>query len=390
MFPQVPPWLKEGESLSLLKTESTSKQRRNNKAYRGFSFRVMRFPVVFEGLGILSSALTSLIQDFNVTKVQIIIKDRHTEEVVNTVIFNKTDLNQKQTGFIFKHFNEKNLPTVDFDGVLHLKLNEDVDFKFPSKHCNTVYDKILGKHGLIHINGLLDSDDTVLPFSKYSCSLVTIKYRVLDVPSLRRHHGARSTQNNVENQRTDELKRLVDREEEDFNDIISLPVLDTTINNSLKMKLFTQHLVNNLNFDHLLLTDDSSFIFTHNILNKLSKLSSSSKLWWSDFQVLKKTGEFVEDKYTSLTYPPVPRSSSMILSRHHVAFIAQNHDFLKQFGSLQTSLGIWLSSLDTKRHQDEDWNMKNCINMTLTESFLACSNMTPDNMKNLWKRIKKQ
>ena len=350
----------------------------------------MRFPVVFEGLGILSSALSSLFNNFNVSGLTLELKDRHSHDVVNTVTFNETDATEKKhSGFHFKHFKEKNLPTVDFDGVLSLRLDAKLNFKHSSKLCNSVYDQTLGKHGLVHINGLVDDKhDTILPFSKYSCPFVSLKYRILDIPSLRRHFGAKATQNSVENQRTNEFKRLLASEEEDFNDIVTLPVLDSTFNNTLKLKLFSNHIVENLNFDYLILTDDSSFLFPKNILSKLTK-TSSYKLWWSDFDVFRKTGDSVEDKYTSLTYPPLPRSPSMVLSKHLVSFIAHNKDYLKQFGSLATSLGIWLSGVETKRHQDDHWNLKNCENLTISDSFLACSNMNPDTMKKLWKKTRK-
>ena len=390
---EVPNWLKEGESLSLIHTEH-SQSKRNNKPYDGFSFRVMRFPIIFEGLGILTSALSSLFEDLNITRLIIDLRDRYTNEVVNSVSFNKTDLSSNKTGFTFKQFKSKNLPTVDFDGVLSIRLGSGRNFQFPSKLCNAVYDQTFGKHGLVYINGLVDRKvDTILPFSKYSCPLVNLKYKILDVFSLKRHFGAKTTQNSVESQITNEFRKLLSREEEDFNDIIYHPVLDSKYNNSQKLKLYSSYVVDNIDFDHLVLTDDSSFLFTNNIIPKLEKMSSS-RLWWSDFEVFKKTGEFVEnqiDKFTSLTYPPLPKTASMVLSRHHVQYLAQNLNYLKQFGSLQTSLGVWLSAIETKRHQDDYWNVKNCLNRTQqVDDILACSELNPTQMRNLWTKIKKR
>ena len=119
---KVPNWLKDGESLSLLETEKTG-SKRNNKLYEGFSFRVMRFPIVFEGLGILTSALSAF---QNLANLTVEVRDRVTEEVVNSVTFNTTDLaagpsKLTASGFTFKLLNEKNLPTVEFDGVLSLR-----------------------------------------------------------------------------------------------------------------------------------------------------------------------------------------------------------------------------------------------------------------------------
>ena len=391
---QVPHWMKEGESLSLLETEK-SKSKRNNKPYHGFSFRVMRFPIIMEGIGILTSALSSIYQDFNVSRLIIDVKDRYSEEIVNSVSFNKSDLRKpKLNGFTFKPFNNKNLPTVDFDGVLSLRMENDLSFKFPSKLCNAVYDYTLGTHGLVHINGLVDTNfDTILPFSKYSCPLVSLKYRILDVISLKRHIGAKATQNSVEGQRTSEFKRLLYREEEDHNDLIFLPVLDSKFNDSQKVKLYSKYVTENLSFDYLLLTEDSSFVFINNILPKLEK-NTASKLWWSDFDVFKKTGDYVEnyvDKYTSLTYPPLPKSSTMLLSHHQVEYIARNHLYLKQFGTLQVSIGVWMSSIETKRLQDDFWNVKNCHkNVTFGSSYLACSGLDPNALRSLWDELRRK
>ena len=390
---EVPTWLKEGESLSLIDTEK-SQSKRNNKPYDGFSFRVMRFPIIFEGLGILTSALSSLLQDLNITRLTIDVRDRYTDEVVNSVTFNETDLIKKEMGFTFKDFRSKNLPIVDFDGVLSIRMDSGKNHRFSPNQCNAFYDQTLGRHGLVHINGLVDRKvQTILPFSKYSCSLVNLKYKILDVFSLKRHFRAKSTQNSVESQITNEFRKLLAREEEDFNDIIYHPVLDSKFNNSQKLKFYSRYIVDSVDFDHLILTDDSSFLFTNNIISKLEKMASS-KLWWTDFEVFKRTGEFVEnqvDKFTSLTYPPLAKAASMVLSRHHVQYLAQNLNYLKQFGSLQSSLGVWLSTIETKRHQDNFWNVKNCVNRTLTEDgILACSDLDPSQMRTLWTKLRKR
>ena len=258
------------------------------------------------------------------------------------------------------------------------------------KKCSAVYDHSLGSHGLVHVTGLLDTD-TILPFSKYSCPLVSLRYRVLDLHSLRRHTGARKTQNFVESQKTKEFRRLLDREEEDHGDLMFVPVLDSRFNNTQKLKLYSKHLVESVDFDHLLLTDDTTFLFPHNILSKLRTMSSS-KLWWSDFEVFKKT-EYEQEssagRYTSATYPPLPRSPAMILSQSLVKFLAHNLGYLKLFGSLRVSLGVWLSGVETRRHQDEMWSAANCgTGAQLRDTVLACTNVSPAQMRTVWEKLK--
>ena len=50
----------------------------------------------------------------------------------------------------------------------------------------------------------------------------------------------------------------------------------------------------------------------------------------------------------------------MTLSRALLQYIAHNIHYLKDFGSLQTSLGVWLSSIDNKRNQDDSGTLKKC------------------------------
>lgn len=190
----------------------------------------------------------------------------------------------------------------------------------------------------------------------------------------------------MESKKYKEFRKLLDREEEDNSDLLFLPVLDSKFNNSLKLLYYSKFLSENFNFDHLLVTDDTSFLFIKNILSKLES-KSSSLLWWSAFDVFSRT-EDTADKYTSLTYPPLPQSQTMLMSHHIVDYLGINHYFLKQFSSLQTSIGIWLSGIETKRHQDNFWNLKNCQNISIEETFLACSNMKPEDMKALWNKLK--
>ena len=392
---KVPQWIKDGEVLSLLEADK-SQAAKNHKPYEGFSFRVMRFPIVFESLGILTSVLGSLLKQSNSTNVKIQLKDRYTDEIINQVSFNKTDIQGDTGGFAFKKLDVKNIPIVDFDGILSLKIEENMNYKMSSKLCTAVYDYKLGQHGLIHINGLVDGKvSTILPFSKYSCPLVSLKYKILDVMSLKRHYGAKQTQNSVEQKKVEELKRLLDREEEDFNDLVFLPVLDSKFNNSQKLKLYSKHLVENFDFNHLVLTEDSSFLFFNNIQSKLNKIASA-RLWWSDFDIFRKTNENVEnfnDKYTSLTYPPITKTSLMTISHALLQYIAHNINYLKDFGSLQTSLGIWLSSIETRRYQDEFWTLDNCEQLTNLgddESQLACVGLETKEMKKVWNKLRKR
>ena len=163
----------------------------------------------------------------------------------------------------------------------------------------------------------------------------------------------------------------------------------------LKLRHYSKFLLENYDFNHLVLADDSSFLFMNNIQAKLTKITSP-KLWWSDFDIFRKTSDYVEnfnDKYTSLTYPPTTKTSLMTLSRTLVLYIAHNINYLKDFGSLQTSLGVWLSSVDNKRHQDDSWTMKTCEdlnNLGDNESHLACINLEAKDMKKVWNKLRKR
>ena len=87
---------------------------------------------------------------------------------------------------------------------------------------------------------------TILPFSKYSCSLVNLKYKILDVFSLKRHFGAKSTQNSVEGQITNEFRKLLAREEEDpavtkFREYIRIETVQPNPDNAGAMKFLASY-----------------------------------------------------------------------------------------------------------------------------------------------------
>ena len=112
-------------------------------------------------------------------------------------------------------------------------------------------------------------------------------------------------------------------------------------------------------------------------------------------KILKKTSEYVEnvyDKYTSVTYPPLTKTATMTLARSLVEYLAHNYNYLRNFSALETSLGVWLSSIETKRHQDSFWNLQNCPNITnlgRDASHLGCSSLEPQQMLKIWKKQNK-
>ena len=115
----------------------------------------MRFPVVFQSFGVLNSVLTAAFRHSNTSKVSVEMRDRVTGDLLEKVTFNRSEVTRISAGFRFKELDEKRLPTVDFDGTLSLTVEGRGELNIPSKLCNSIYNHNLGKHGLIHVNGLI-------------------------------------------------------------------------------------------------------------------------------------------------------------------------------------------------------------------------------------------
>ena len=64
----------------------------------------------------------------------------------------------------------------------------------------------------------------MLPFSKYSCPLVSLQWSILDPDGLKRLHRSKKQQIEMEQMKNRDLIRKASLEEEEHNDIVFLNV----------------------------------------------------------------------------------------------------------------------------------------------------------------------
>jgi len=133
------------------------------------------------------------------------------------------------------------------------------------------------------------------------------------------------------------------REEESFNDVIRLPILDHYWGLSEKL---TQTLVwsyQSVNFDYFIGTDDDPYVQLDKIVLEILK-STPDRLYWGNLHkgVSSLDGKYI---YHHGDYPPYMNGVLYGLSRDLVGFVAHNADGLKQLLLDDAALGYWLSPM---------------------------------------------
>ena len=181
-----------------------------------------------------------------------------------------------------------------------------------------------------------------------------------------------------------DLRKRANLEEEEYGDMIFLPVVDSNETDSDNFKHSSSHTLEHLDFNNLLLVNDETYVFFENVIAHLN-LHESSNLWWSDFNSISGS------QYQSISVPPliIPKNLAMILSRDLVKYVAHNANYLRSFSSLLTSLGIWFSSLDKKLVNDHQWSKKlpnNPKDFRVDDAALAFQGVSPKAMRQIWKQ----
>ena len=154
-----------------------------------------------------------------------------------------------------------------------------------------------------------------------------------------------------------------------------------------------------LEFDFLLVTEDTSFIALDQLLPKLRFPSSSGDIAsfrskFAYFEHVKYFGNgIVESNYVSQTYPPLPSISGSILSRDLVQYLAAlaNSQSLKSFAaSLSASLTIWLAPATPNYVDDAFWSSSNvsCSSAVIAAGPFygqKCHDQCLEQLSRMWK-----
>jgi len=382
---KVPAWIDDTVPF-LLPEDDRSSSKGQGASYQGFTFTVRSFPILVEALGLHIPLLKNLATKSNSSEITVELTDSVSKQLIYHVSFNQSDLKttKREAGYLYKDLKNRHLPLENFEGHLSLRFSSP-DMPRVPRRCSVTYGEDFGVMGLIETTGLLQSHNSAtLPFSKYACPLVSLQYSVLDPDTLKRLHRSKNQQIEMERLANKDLRKRANLEEEEYGDMIFLPVVDSNETDSDNFKHSSSHTLEHLDFNNLLLVNDETYVFFENVIAQLN-LHESSNLWWSDFNSISGS------QYQSISVPPliIPKNLAMILSRDLVKYVAHNANYLRSFSSLLTSLGIWFSSLDRKLVNDHQWSKKlpnNPKDFRVDDAALAFQGVSPKAMRQIWKQ----
>ena len=378
----MPGWIDDSVAF-LLPEEDRSGQRVQGSPYPGFTFTVLHFPIMVEALGLSLPLLKSLISQANSSKIVVELTDSVSRQIVYQAAFNISDLRgtRKSEGYLYKDVKNRATPMDNFHGVLALRFSSPGAVPSPPLSCAVQYGQDFGSVGLVQMTGLLESPTSPsLPFSKQACPLVSLQYTVLDPESLKRLYRSKKQQIEMEKMKNKDLRRRANLEEEERGDLLFLPVIDSNESDCEKLQLLSKHVIENLEFDFLLLVEDDTFVNLDNVVQMLNR-QTSHNLWWTDFTSIP------WPKASQLPSLLVPKGPAMVLSRSLVEYISHNGPYLKTFPSLLSSLAIWFAGLDIQTLSNKHWSQRIPVNVTDIQgdrSKLAFQGVSPKLMRRVW------
>ncbi|KAM9329682.1 UDP-GalNAc:beta-1,3-N-acetylgalactosaminyltransferase 2 [Gastrophryne carolinensis] len=169
-------------------------------------------------------------------------------------------------------------------------------------------------------------------------------------------------------------------------DMVFVDVVDTYRNVPRKLLLFYRWLVDSIDFDFLLKTDDDCFVDLDRVLGALEAgRLRGPDAWWGNFRLnwgVDRTGKWQELEYVSPAYPPFTCGSGYVVSRDVAHWLAANAQRLKTYQGEDVSMGIWMSAIGPRRYQDDGWLCeKEC-----RAGMLSSPQHSPQELAELWQR----
>ena len=381
---QVPGWLDDTNKFMLPMEDRTVQG--GGSAYTGIAFTVHAFPVMVESLGVSIPLLRNLATLSNSSTILVELKDEETSSVLYKASFNQSDLKKtKRTeGYFYKLTENRLLPLENFRGLLTLQFSSPDLPTFP-KRCAVTYTNDFGTPGLVKATGLLDmTTSSSLPFSRHACPLVSFQYSVLDPGTIKRLFNSKKQQIEMEKLANKDLRRRANLEDEEHGDMIFLPVIDSNETDCDKIKHFSKHAVETLNFKNMLLVNDDTFVDLGNVRQQLNN-HRESNLWWSDFD------STPSHKWSLIPSFPVPKHLSMVISKELITYISRNTSYLRSLASLPAAIAIWFGGLDTKVVSNQHWSHRlpaDISDLRRNDNRLAFHSVLPKHMKELWRKLK--
>ncbi len=358
----------------------------------GFS---LKFPVSVLQFGVSAKAL----RQFGNSNLTVELADPATGDQHLAVNFSAADLKSSSgdDGFVYTPVKSEETFSRGFEAVL--RINQWKGLNYSSLHCNIVWNKMFGDDGVVPFSFLWRQGRSQ-PFTPSVCPLVSLVFRVPDMGELRQVANARDTQNKCQANKVRQTQAKLVEEIEDHEDLFLAPeVIDAPENTPLALLTFFRHILNEFNFDFVVVANDETFMAADRLTQKLAPPSSaddffpSSEFSWRgrfkrEQPVRHYGGEHSDPAYTGAAYPAVPADSGSVLSRALVEALVNSHfdakkkhNLLATFGTLAHSLSVWLAPFAPTLIEDGTFSDGNA---TCNDSdFLAFGPVKRD-MSSLW------
>lgn len=159
--------------------------------------------------------------------------------------------------------------------------------------------------------------------------------------------------------------------------------------NSFLLFLYSNRLVKqNTVYQHVLKTDDDTFVDVHKVIAELQKVDDWD--WWSCFRIgwpVQRTGKWKEVLYNKKLYPPFPSGSGYVLKWNVIETIARHGKNLERnYQGEDVALGIWLEEFSFMRHIGTScyW----ACNENCHENTCNAAQLSVQNMHTVWKNFK--
>ncbi|XP_071962215.1 UDP-GalNAc:beta-1,3-N-acetylgalactosaminyltransferase 2-like [Antedon mediterranea] len=357
----------------------------------GFDFRV-HHDVVIVMLGILNSCIQSNQNIYNVS-----VYDASHQEIFVSVNFSADDPGMLSGVWRFKTVKQMVYPK-GFEGSLITRVDvqnvwQSID---PLQHLKGAVqeeDVITITKGLriIKENG----DSSFEPFMKESDHQLTNSNMLYILDDSEQVHSWHLNKSKRDLERLTELSKeskLLKEEQNKYNDIIFVDVIDVYSNIPSKLLKFYKWVSNSIQFKYIMKADDDTFVNPYTLIKFLDEYNlNASWSWWGSFRrnwKVNQYGKWADFEYNSLTYPPFACGSGNVLSSDLISWIANNECFLHCYQGEDISVGIWLAAVRPHYIHNSDFlcdngcnsemilSAQNSINdiLAMWDNLLACKN----------------
>ena len=346
-----------------------------------WSFRVQR-SVILTKLGIHKDSLSN--------NVVVKLLDAASQSLIVDVTFNKEKPGTVLEGYRYKPVEQYFLPK-GFEGTVVV---ENIDTASGEVET-TPYDVTIMNVNVANSLQVLEGIGTNFPAVHYrdtrewnssKIPLSSFVYKVHEPGQFEKHVKEFDGRFSKYKEKLLDETVILEKEINQFNDILLVNVTDVYRNIPLKVIRFFSALAKNMKsekFDYVLKTDDDCFVDLKRIHAKLKLLKNGEKIWWGRFRhnwVVERFGKWSDVSYPAQLYPQFACGAGYVLSQDLVKWLYRNRDWLKLYQGEDVSQGVWLSAVGPQYVDDPMWQCEHeCIS-----NMYAMPDLKPDELASYW------